>query len=290
MSDLKYLDYNGLITYTDHVKDFVNSKIVYLEDESQIPDPPVEGTLYVIGSNILLDEELIYGTQPSFTVNWTGNSIDTQLHNGKRIVYWLPLDDIGSTQRTLTLTFSDENNTQSDRIPIYREGGIPITNEYIGASLIRMTYLENVTANGVAIPKGWWCESIGKKYNKINLTARANSSTSFTCNETISIPRNSWCHVRLTAEASSHSLSSIVPFGAKLANSNVIYDMVQGVLSPLASGSPGQVDMWYYNNTSRSITAQVSAYTASTNITLSSSMMNPLGDTLTPASYYEIIQ
>lgn len=158
MSDLKYLDYNGLITYTDQVKDFVNSKIVYLEDESQIPDPPVEGTLYVIGSNILLDEEFIYGTQTSNTSNWTGNSIDTQLHNGKRIVFWSPYSS-NILPQTLNLTFSDENNTQSGAISIYKYGNTPLYDEYPPGSVIRLIYLENVNVNGSIIANGWWCDA-----------------------------------------------------------------------------------------------------------------------------------
>lgn len=158
MSDFRYLDYEGLTTYTEQVKDFVNSKIVYLEDESQIPDPPVEGTLYVVGSNILMDEEIIIGTHISSVSEWTGNSIDTQLYNGKRIVYWLPYSGNNRPQ-TLNLTFSDENNTQSGAISIYKYGNTILTNEYPAGTVIRMIYLENVEANGSIIPKGWWCDA-----------------------------------------------------------------------------------------------------------------------------------
>lgn len=287
MSDLKYLDYNGLITYTDHVKDFVNSKIVYLEDESQIPDPPVEGTLYVIGSNILLDEELIFGTQPGRTANWAGNSIDTQLHNGKRILYWLPYAGNDRPQ-TLDLTFSDEDNTQSGPMPIYKYGNTVLMDEYPPGSVIKMIYLENVIVDGTVIPNGWWCESKGKKYSKVNLTSNASPGTSFTCNETITIPAYSWCHVRLVVAAPDQSLDTYAPFGVKLVGGGTIYDMAQGVMLPLNGGSPGQADMWYYNSTRSNITAQVDVYTTKTDVIISRSLSSPMGDTLSSASYYEI--
>ncbi len=126
-------------------------------------------------------------------------------------------------------------------------------------------------------------------YSKNNLTASANTTTSFTCSETIAIPAYSWCHVRLVVKAPDQSLSTVTPFGAKLINGRTIYDMAQGLMMPLSSGSPGQVDMWYYNNTSNTLSTQVVAYTASTNITISSSLSNHMDDTLSSASYYEII-
>jgi hypothetical protein len=89
--------------------------------------------------------------------------------------------------------------------------------------------------------------------------------------------------------AINQSLTTLVPFGVKLASGRVIYDMAQGVMLPFVTDSPGQVDMWYYNNTASSITAQVAAYAANTDITIIPTLTNPLGDTLSPASYYEII-
>jgi hypothetical protein len=152
MSELKYLDYIGLLTYTDHVKDFVNSKIVYLEDESQIPDPPVEGTLYVIGSNVLLDEELLFATVSGNTL--TANSIDTQVHNGKRVAVWVDNNINSTSGKTLTLNFS-EGDPYTARI--YFRPGTQLTNEY-SSGPIRLTYLENVSFRNTSYT-GWFCDA-----------------------------------------------------------------------------------------------------------------------------------
>lgn len=160
MSELKYLDYNGLLTYTDHVKDFVNSKIVYLEDESQIPDPPVEGTLYVIGSNVLLDEELLFATVSGNTL--TANSIDTQVHNGKRVAVWVDHNINSTSGKTLTLNFNEgDPHTAS----IYFRPGTQLTNEYTSGP-IRLTYLENVSFRNTSYT-GWFCDADAYSYNKV---------------------------------------------------------------------------------------------------------------------------
>lgn len=153
MSDFRYLDYEGLATYTEHVKEYADGKIVYISDESEIPNPPKEGTLYVIGSEILMDEEIIIGTQTASTSSWTGKSIDTRLHDGKRIAYYLPYPSINGTPSTLTLELSDEDNTTTPPIRIIAEGGY--FNKVIpGGSVIRMTYFENIVMNGT--PRGGW--------------------------------------------------------------------------------------------------------------------------------------
>lgn len=156
MSDFKYLDYEGLATYTEQVKGYTDGKIVYLSDESEIPDPPKEGTLYVIGSEILIDEEIIIGTQTSSTSEWTGKSIDTRLHNGKRIAYYLPYPSVEGVISTLSLELSDEYDTITPRIRIMSEGG-DFDRAIPGGSVIRMTYFENVMMNG-AMRSGWICD------------------------------------------------------------------------------------------------------------------------------------
>ena len=156
MSNFRYLDYEGLATYTEHVKGYADGKIVYISDESEIPDPPKEGTLYVIGSEILMDEEIIIGTQTSNTSSWTGKSIDTRLHDGKRIAYYLPYSSVAGAPITLTLELSDEDNTTTPAIrTIY--GGSYFNNVISGGSVIRMTYFENIIMNG-ATRGGWICD------------------------------------------------------------------------------------------------------------------------------------
>lgn len=157
MSDFRYLDYEGLATYTEHVKGYADGKIVYISDESEIPDPPKEGTLYVIGSEILMDEEIIIGTQAFTTSSWTGKSIDTRLHNGKRIAYYLPYTSYAGTVASLTLELSDEDNT-TVQSRIYANG-TQLDQTIPGGCVIRMMYFENIVMNGSTI-SGWICDAI----------------------------------------------------------------------------------------------------------------------------------
>ena len=152
MSDFRYLDYEGLTTYTEQVKGYADGKIVYISDESEIPDPPKEGTLYVIGSEILMDEEFILGTQTSITSNWTGKSIDTRLHNGKRIAYYLPYSSVSGSNISLTLELSDEDNTTIQK-RIFVNGNL-YDQVIHGGCVIRLMYYENIVANGANI-SGW---------------------------------------------------------------------------------------------------------------------------------------
>ena len=156
MSDFRYLDYEGLATYTEQIKNYADSKIVYISDESEIPNPPKEGTLYVIGSNILRDEEIIIGTQTASTSSWIGQSIDTRLYDGKRIAYYLPYPSIFGVPSTLTLRLNGEANTTTPAIRIISEGGY-FNNVIPGGSVIRMTYFENIMMNG-DMRGGWICD------------------------------------------------------------------------------------------------------------------------------------
>lgn len=157
MSDFRYLDYEGLATYTEHVKDYADGKIVYISDESEIPNPPKEGTLYVIGSEILMDEEIIIGTQSGQTSMWTGKSIDTRLHDGKRIAYYLPYPSIAGNPISLTLELSDEDNT-TVQTRVFAYGEVQGQKVVPGGSVIRMMYFERVIMNGAAASNCWICD------------------------------------------------------------------------------------------------------------------------------------
>lgn len=180
MSDFRYLDYEGLATYTEHVKEYADGKIVYISDESEIPNPPKEGTLYVIGSEILMDEEIIIGTQNGQTSNWTGKSIDTRLHDGKRIAYYLPFTSYAGTVASLTLELSDEDNT-TVQSRIYANGA-QLDQTVHGGSVVRMMYFENIIMNGSTI-SGWICDAIMDNSQNcyevsVDLTSYGDSSTS----------------------------------------------------------------------------------------------------------------
>lgn len=163
MSESKYLNYNGLLTYTNYVKDFVNSKIVYLDDKSQIPENPVEGILYVIGSSILSHEELLF---PTFSNNTLiANSIDTQIYDGKRIAIWVDQAINSADGKSLIINFQGGG---SHNARIYFRPGTQLTNEYT-SGLIKLIYLKNVSYGGT-LHTGWFCDSEAYSYNKVTNT------------------------------------------------------------------------------------------------------------------------
>jgi hypothetical protein len=179
MNDLKYLDYNGLLTYTDCIKDEIDSRIVYLDDESQIPDPPVEGTLYVIGSNTLQDMEIIIGSVNRSIIE--GISEDTNIYPLKHILLWIPpLKDDAST-KTLHLKNSS-GDTVGIQFPIFLEPGVYFKSQYSGC-FVHMIYLDGTVDSSLV--RGWYFIN-GNDYLEYG-----NSTETFLRNDgTWSAPRN----------------------------------------------------------------------------------------------------
>lgn len=152
MNDLKYLDYNGLLTYTDCIKDEIDSRIVYLDDESQIPDPPVEGTLYVIGSNTLQDMEIIIGSLPGNGSVFEGISVDSSIYPLKHILFWIPPFKDNANPKSLQLKNSSGRSVGS-RTSIYLEPGMSFKSQYSGC-FIHMIYLDNTIDSSLG--RGWY--------------------------------------------------------------------------------------------------------------------------------------
>lgn len=91
----EYLDYTGL----SHFKDKLDLKY--------------ENKGHEINNN--RNVEYIVGTQTAATGSWTGVTQDTQLYDGKLILYFLPC--AGSGNATLELTYP--NGTTTGAIPVY---------------------------------------------------------------------------------------------------------------------------------------------------------------------------
>ena len=97
--------------------------------------------------------EFIRGTQSAATGSWTGVTQDTELYDGKEILYFLPF--AGSGNATLNLTLADGTTTGAKNC--YFSSTTRLTTHYGQYSLIRMTYHKSHTINGTAY-EGWWTE------------------------------------------------------------------------------------------------------------------------------------
>ena len=102
MASNKYLDFTGLSHFLDKIK--------------SIFAPKKQGVEY------------INGTQTAATGNWTGETADNELYEGKMIAYRLPF--AGSGNATLNLTFA--NGTTSGAKNVYLSTSTRMTT-HVGA-------------------------------------------------------------------------------------------------------------------------------------------------------------
>ena len=107
-------------------------------------------------NKLLIDGEIIVGTQQSATNTWTGNASFSALQNGQTILYWLPYAG-NSSAATLNLTLSD--NTTTGAKNLYYGGTTRISNQYAAGSVIRLTYMENIAISGSGSYTGWWADA-----------------------------------------------------------------------------------------------------------------------------------
>lgn len=123
MPESKFLNYAGLQTYTNYVKNYVNSK-----------------------------EELLFPTFSNNTL--TATTIDAQIYHGKKVVIWVNQSISSSQGKSLTLNFSGGGSKNSR---IYFRPGKQLTNEY-DSGPIKLIYLENVSFGSVSY-SGWFCDA-----------------------------------------------------------------------------------------------------------------------------------
>lgn len=102
-----------------------------------------DGSVYDLKAAGGQGPELIRGTQTESTNNWTGETVESDLYDGMRILYLLPF--VGtSSAATLTLTLSDGTTTAAK--PVYRYGTTRAKNEYTNNTILAMTYLSDADA------------------------------------------------------------------------------------------------------------------------------------------------
>lgn len=89
--------------------------------------------------------EYIVGTQTAATGAWKGVTQDTELYDGKRILYYLPY--AGSGNASLELTYP--NGTTSGAKNCYYMGTTRLTTHYGAGNVIPLTYVS---------AKGWMCD------------------------------------------------------------------------------------------------------------------------------------
>ena len=98
--------------------------------------------------------EFIVGTQSASTGTWTGATQDSELYDGKEILFYLPY--AGSGDATLNLTLGGPGGTTGAK-NVYFQGTTRCTTHFPQYSVIRMTYHKAFSING-ATYEGWWTE------------------------------------------------------------------------------------------------------------------------------------
>ena len=97
--------------------------------------------------------EFIYGTQTATTGAWTGVTTDTELVDGKQILYFLPF--AGSGNATLNLTLADGTTTGAKNV--YFQSTTRMTTHYGQYTQFRLIYHANHKI-GNTYYEGWWSE------------------------------------------------------------------------------------------------------------------------------------
>lgn len=128
MASNKYLDFTGLSHFLDKIK--------------SIFAPKKQGVEY------------INGTQTAATGNWTGETADNELYEGKMIAYRLPF--AGSGNATLNLTFA--NGTTSGAKNVYLSTSTRMTTHVGAGNTIILVYHE-ANVIGSTTYQGWWMDA-----------------------------------------------------------------------------------------------------------------------------------
>lgn len=109
-------------------------------------------------NKLIIDNEIIVGTQTAATQLWKGNASFSALQDGQTILYWLPYAGLSSESVTLELTLAD-GETTTGPIPCYYAGTTRITTHYAAGSVLHLTYRANAVIAGAAPIAGWWADA-----------------------------------------------------------------------------------------------------------------------------------
>ena len=109
-------------------------------------------------NKLIIDNEIIVGTQTAATQVWTGNASFASLQDGQTILYWLPYAGVSGKYATLELTLAD-GETTTGPIPCYYAGTTRITTHYAAGSVLHLTYRAEAVIAGAAPIAGWWADA-----------------------------------------------------------------------------------------------------------------------------------
>ena len=82
--------------------------------------------------------EYIKGTQMGPSGAWTGESTDSQLRDGKQILYYLPFAGLSNPTLDLTLAGGEKTGPKD----ILKDGADPVADPFRAKSIIRLTWVE----------------------------------------------------------------------------------------------------------------------------------------------------
>ena len=259
------------------------------------------------GHKLISDSEFIEGTQTAVTNKWTGETIDTELYDGKQITYWLPFAGNGSAV-TLNLTFPDKETT-SGEVACYYGGTSRLTTHYGAKNAIRLIYRTNVPNGNTVIDKGWWADANyidGNAYTSAYCTtAAATAAKSATCSgytlTTITylhliITNSNTAQAALTLNVNSKGAKPIYINGVASSSSN--YTLPAGSYITFYNGTnfyintngilPGVIDTANYitSKDNRSVTVNPNSYGASFRALFQANNTNGIND---GGAYYGLI-
>lgn len=109
-------------------------------------------------NKLMIDNEIIVGTQTAATQSWKGNASFSALQDGQTILYWLPYAGLSNKSVTLELTLAD-GETTTGAIPCYYAGTTRITTHYTAGSVLHLTYRAEAVIAGAAPIAGWWADA-----------------------------------------------------------------------------------------------------------------------------------
>jgi len=123
--------------------------------------------------------EFIRGTQTAATNVWTGTSADSELVDGKQILYFLPY---AGTSSAATLNLTLANGTTTGAKAVYFQSTSRMTTHYGANQQFRLIYHKSFNIGGTNY-EGWWSEpgrdTNDNTYdrNKYTGTIKCNAST-----------------------------------------------------------------------------------------------------------------
>jgi len=128
------------------------------------------GTTYDVGRSTGI--EFIVGTQTESTGAWTGVTTDSELYDGKHIIYFLPF--AGSGNATLNLTLN--NGTKTGAKNCYYNSTSRLTTHFGAHSQIYLVYHKSLKIDDDNY-EGWWHPAVTVPDNNTTCTYSDSTAT-----------------------------------------------------------------------------------------------------------------